>query len=281
MANYPELPFKIVTNKTSLSDDINALPSALHEDIEIKCFYEGTSTLLVGTQTITVKTGDVVVINPYEFHATVDCKNESQKGKYHLFMIPLDSFTQGCNELDLRNLFFTQKKIFKNLLSQDKEIFELLLSVANEYEEKKEAYSVAVKALLMHVFVLLLRKGISDDKSHSLQSDTLRSYKLIEPALTHIRDNFADCISVDILADLCQVSKHYFCRTFKAVMGKTAMEYLRNYRLTISNTLLLNTDENISQIAEHCGFESANYFCRCYKSFYGVSPGKNRSKVNF
>ena len=45
---------------------------AFHEEIEIKCFYEGSATLLIGTQTVNVTKGDIVVINPYEFHATID-----------------------------------------------------------------------------------------------------------------------------------------------------------------------------------------------------------------
>ena len=43
------------------------------------------------------------------------------------------------------------------------------------------------------------------------------------------------------------------------------MEYLRDYRLAIADTLLINTEKSIADIAELCGFESSNYFCRCYK----------------
>lgn len=87
-----EIGFGITPGKVSRTDRQISLSgnTALHENVEIKCFYEGTATLLIESQTVRVKAGDVVVINPYEFHATVDTGEE--KGKYHLFMLPLDYF---------------------------------------------------------------------------------------------------------------------------------------------------------------------------------------------
>ena len=55
------------------------------------------------------------------------------------------------------------------------------------------------------------------------------------------------------------------------------MTYLNEYRVKVADTLLANTEKSISDIAEMCGFESTNYFCRRYKIFYGISPGKRRS----
>ncbi len=278
MVTNIKFPMTISTNKRTYADDLEYVPSALHENIEIKCFYEGTATLLVGSQTISVSAGDVVVINPFEFHATVNCADEKEIGKYHLFMIPLNYFTEiNISELDLGNLFFSQRKLFKNLFSNDKEIYNLLMLAAKEHEENKSAHSVYIRSLLMQVFVILLRRGISNSSESSLQDDIFHSYQLIEPAVTHIRDNYAEYISLDFLAKLCKVSKHYFCRVFKSVTGKTCMEYLRDYRLAIADTLLINTEKSIADIAELCGFESSNYFCRCYKASFGVSPGKKKN----
>lgn len=261
-------------------NDINAMRSALHEDVEIKCFYEGTATLLIENQTINVKAGDVVVINPYEFHATVKCGEEAEKGKYHLFMVPLDYMQQvSPDELDLRNIIIAQKNSFTNHFSGNKYLYDILMLAGKEYAQQRTGCNAYIRALMTQVFVYLLRNGISDDVNYSVRSDILHSYSLIEPALRHIRDNYSANVTLEELAHLCGVSKHYFCRVFKAVTEKTVMQYLRDYRITVADTLLQNTDKSISEIAEMCGFEGANYFCRSYKSVCGVSPGKSR-KVN-
>lgn len=109
---------KISVGRSSAVDNIEAGRKALHESIEIKCFYEGTTTLLIGSQIVTANAGDVVVINPYEFHATIDCGGGG--GKYHLFMVPLDFFaSNGVDSLKLRMLLLANNKSFKTLFKND------------------------------------------------------------------------------------------------------------------------------------------------------------------
>lgn len=270
---------RISVRSSSRVDNVDIVRKALHEDIEIKCFYSGTSTLLVNTQVVHVEAGDVVVINPYEFHATVDRGDEGNLGKYHLLMVPLDYFEEsGPEALDLRSVCFAQRKTFQTLFHNDPELFSLLMQVGKEHFEKKTAYDVAIHGLMMQVFAVLLRRGLQDDPTDITPVETLRSYRLIEPALRYIRDNYSRSIAVEDLAELCQVSKHYFCRVFKTAMGNTAMEYLMAHRLMVADILLTGTEKSITQIAANCGFESANYFGRCYKKHFGLSPSKRRSK---
>ena len=275
--NGTTFPFIISRELTSGIDNVETVRKALHEAIEIKYFYEGTATLLIGTNPVSVKEGDIVVINPYEFHATVDCGEK--RGKYHLFMVPLDFFSDSADsELNLRSLLLVEKNFFKTLV-KDERMSKILLRIVQENAENKPYSAAAIKGLLMEFFCLMLRSyTLSKEESESFQKETLRSYKLIEPALRHIRDNFSESFTVDMMSNLCGLSKHYFCRVFKNVTGKTAMEYLRDYRIKLSDAMLTNTDKSVSQIAELCGFDSVNYYCRCYKNCYGFSPSKRRAK---
>ena len=133
-----------------------------------------------------------------------------------------------------------------------------------------------IKSLLMAFFALLLRSGIQPIRSYPKTSE-LRLYSVIEPALRCIKNEYRRELTVDELAKKCNVSKHYFCRVFKAVTQKSAMEYLRCYRLQVANIQLSNTKSSIAEIAASCGFESSNYFSRCYKQYYGISPTGSRS----
>jgi AraC-like DNA-binding protein len=134
----------------------------------------------------------------------------------------------------------------------------------------------SASALMLEAFVILLREGLCEVESSDRGADCLRAYHLIEPALRHIRDRYPEPISVERLAALCNVSKHYFCHVFKTVTQKSSMEYLREYRIKIADVMLSNTEKSVSEIAENCGFESVAYFCRAYKRHFGVSPGKRR-----
>ena len=56
------LGLTIVPNRTSKIATVKTESRVLHEEIEIKCFFEGSSTLLIGSETVSVKAGDVVII---------------------------------------------------------------------------------------------------------------------------------------------------------------------------------------------------------------------------
>ncbi len=255
---------------------IEADRRAIHEDIEIKCFYEGSATLLVGNETVLASAGDVVVINPYEFHATIAYSED--KGKYHMFMIPLDYFSEGDTaESELMLMLRAGQTVLLRHYKNDAQIFDLMMQLANEYRCKETAYESAMRGIFIQLFALLVRRGTAQTGDPDKKKNILVHYKLIEPALRHIRDNYACRIDIGELALMCGLSKHYFCHVFKSVIGQSPMAYLNDHRIKVADTLLGNTEKSISAVAETCGFESTNYFCRKYKIFYGISPGKRRS----
>ncbi len=264
----------IQPNCSSCVYGIDADRKALHEEIEIKCFYSGAATLMIGDEVIHVQAGDIVVINPYEFHTTIKSGDAGSKGLYHLFMIPLDVFTaKEADDLNLQTLLLGSGNAFQPLYQDDKTLFRILMSMVREYEEKEVAYELAVGGLLRELFAHLIRSGLS---AAGKEKDHFRLYRLIEPALREIRDHFQEPISVEHLSELCSLSKSYFCRVFKRVTDKTPMEYLGDYRLKTADAMLRNSDRTIASIAEACGFESFSYFCRSYKKQYGVPPSARR-----
>lgn len=268
----PGIPLTVIPHCASVVSDLQEERKALHENIEIKCFYEGSSTLLIGEEMLTVTAGDVVVISPYAFHATVNCGEKP--GKYHLFMIPLAFFAgHGGEDTDLQRLLLTEGYAFRPLYRNRPDLVQLCHRIAEEYTGKAVGHSLAVSGLLMELTALLLREGLVSGTAN--QGD-LRAFRRIEPALHYMWEHYAEQITVETLSSLCNMSKYHFCRTFKNATKQTVMGYLREYRLKIADTLLRNTEKTVLQIAADCGFPDENYFCSCYKKRFGDSPGKRR-----
>ena len=63
---------------------------------------------------------------------------------------------------------------------------------------------------------------------------------------------------------------------FKSHMGAGFIEYLNDYRLTMSERLLRSSDDPVTEVAEKCGFDNLSYFNRIFKRKYGQSPGRWR-----
>jgi AraC-like DNA-binding protein len=54
----------------------------------------------------------------------------------------------------------------------------------------------------------------------------------------------------------------------------TIVDYINKYRLEQSKHLLMESNYNITQIADMLGFTSIHYFSRQFKSHFGISPSE-------
>lgn len=82
---------------------------------------------------------------------------------------------------------------------------------------------------------------------------------------------------VDVFADKLHMSRSSFYGHFKSVIGKTPNEYVSQYRLRKACSILVERrDMPISVVAENLGFSSQQYFSRCFKEAYGVTPASWR-----
>ncbi len=95
-------------------------------------------------------------------------------------------------------------------------------------------------------------------------------------AVEYIRAHYAEPITVDDMLRALPLSKYYFIRTFRRVMGTTPYSYLTVYRINHAKVLLRSTRQSIEQIAEDCGFRDASNFIAHFKKCIGQTPAAYR-----
>lgn len=78
-----------------------------------------------------------------------------------------------------------------------------------------------------------------------------------------------------MLAGSFDVSTAYMGRLFKESIGVGVQEYINHVRLEHAQTMVVETNLQISQIVEMCGLETSSFY-RLYKSCFGVSPKEQR-----
>lgn len=101
-------------------------------------------------------------------------------------------------------------------------------------------------------------------------------HKKLEPALTAMSRSLQNRYSNEYLAQLCDLSKHYFIKLFKQSTGLTPQQYYTRLVVDQGCALLENTDCSVSQIAAECGIEDTFYFSRLFKKHTGLSPAAYR-----
>ena len=271
-------------NITYHSDDFKIIASsgnghnyekAFHEAIEIKLFYEGRSMIMIDSDIIVAEVGDITIANPNEIHTNI--VNDSYKGKYYSLIIDLDFFADtGVSDMDLKHLLLAKHHKFNHHIKNNSRLNRIILRIHEEVTESKEYYRMIVANLLAEMFALLLREELAD--THGENHENMHKGDIISPALQKIFNDYSQNITIDDLAELCNISKYHFCRVFKQHMGMTVTQYIINYRISLADSMLKDENQSIKNIAETCGFGDVSYFYQCYKRVKGTSPGKARKQ---
>jgi len=79
----------------------------------------------------------------------------------------------------------------------------------------------------------------------------------------------------NIAADV-YLSKFYYMRLFREIVGDSVMDYVNKRKLTLAAIALIETNESILDIALSYGYDSREGFSRSFKAFTGVAPADYR-----
>ena len=270
---FPHGDFKIIIG----GGKSRAFDKAFHEEIEIKYFYEGVSTVMIDKDVIVANPGDVTIVNPFELHASV--KIGATQGKYISIILSIDFLKElNPNGLDLRRALILKGLKFHNHIRGNERLQTIIKRAYDEISEEKENYRLVIYGLMTEFFVLLLRDYVNTEKPTYTADTYTKRAEIISPALSKIFKDYNEKITVEELAKLCSVSKYYFCRLFKEETGLSVIQYIISYRISIAETMLKTTDNSVENVAYLCGFDDVSYFYRTYKKLKGISPMKARKQ---
>ena len=177
---YEDPRFRLVIRPDCVSsiDKPSSVSRAVHEEIELKYFYEGSSTLLIGSETVTVQAGDLVIMNPYELHSTI--RFGAEKGRYPIAYTALATLTfvfaalsMSRNALVTASLAYASSLAYLSIFGERRRFFRRvalleLLTVALAFPIVYER----VRRILSDYF----ERGFSDNGRFKLWRFALKSF---------------------------------------------------------------------------------------------------------
>lgn len=149
-------------------------------------------------------------------------------------------------------------------ISVPERVFERLLAAAGNSAGGQEDCSALLYEYIMNVHKILF---------NSVDSET---GGFVERSLVYMDGHYSEDISLEVLSDLCEVSKQHFCRVFKGKTGMRPMEYLARKRILEAKVLLSSTDISVGEIGQSVGYRDLTYFGMVFKKYEGVSPSEFR-----
>jgi AraC-like DNA-binding protein len=125
------------------------------------------------------------------------------------------------------------------------------------------AYTLLVEALRLH---------LADDSQRNTGWLFALADSRMRAALSSMHQTPAHAWTLEQLASSVGMSRTAFAQTFKATVGKSPMDYLTQWRMTLAAKRMQDTDEPISSIAPAVGYKSESAFSAAFRRHWGTSP---------
>jgi AraC family transcriptional regulator len=93
---------------------------------------------------------------------------------------------------------------------------------------------------------------------------------------SYIRDNLAERLALQDLAEIAKMSTHNFLKAFAASFGTTPAQYIIQTRVDLAKFMLQSTSRPITDIALATGFYSSSHFSASFTKHVGVAPAAYR-----
>lgn len=144
-------------------------------------------------------------------------------------------------------------------------------SLLHEQANPGPGSAAMMRALMTQALVAMLRRICAEADCRlpwlaALQDE--RIAKVLEEVTEHPESPH----SLEALAKTAGMSRSAFSERFKELLGRPAMDLVRELRLRRGAALLRSTDDPVQTVAERVGFQSRSHFSRAFRAQFGVDP---------
>ncbi len=129
-----------------------------------------------------------------------------------------------------------------------------------------------------------LLSSFAEQLSNASNQIALRQANAEPPAITRaktfITEHLAEDLSLGDVAKAVNMSRFYFCKTFRKATGLNFTDYVARLRIERAKELLINPNLRVSEIAYEVGFQSLTHFNRVFRRIVGKAPTTYRGKLS-
>ena len=268
--------FAYDTYLCTIPQDFDRVNPHWHEQMELIYIKKGSGAVSVNLESYPVSAGCVVPVLPGELHAIEGDPGGRMEYENIIFSLALldsaeaDDWCRGVVDALRRGELLVERPIRPGTpLHAD--VSAALDGADAACAEKAPGYPLLVKSQLFKLLFALNRHRLA-----APQGKPAEDAEKLKGLFGYVKANFSRPIAVADAAAVAGYSPSHFMRIFRQVTGRTFVDYLTDYRLSAAVYYLKETGDDISAVAENCGFDNVSYFIRRFRRKYGTSPGRYR-----
>lgn len=263
------------------------MPMEWHIQLELFICIKGRGKYYIGDKVYAFEKGDIFVINDSELHKSAIYENEY----FDAFIVMFSAEKMFKNQipssdLDLLDIFYRRPGTFSHLYrpgpDKQKEYQGMCDLMLKEYEERREGYKDALRALLTWMLLELHREYFRNEQQNVCYTvgEKLKHKKIISEVLNYIEQHYREDMNLGELAEMLYVNQSYLSREFKKDTGYSMIKFITNKRIREARSLLCDTDMLITDIATSVGYNNITHFNAMFKKEIGISPKEFRKQMN-
>jgi AraC-like DNA-binding protein len=258
--------------KSSITSDLNA---TLYEPV-LCLILQGSKKVAVGTRDIEFTAGESLIVS-HELPVVSRITQASKDKPYLALVLGIDlniirSFYEEFGESAM--LMDGSRSLEVDQVSN--ELLDSLYRLVNASQNKMDSL-VLFPQILREVHFRLLQARYGGMLRELLRVDSHASN--ISKAISIIRSQFVNTLSVPELAKSVGMSTSSFHHHFKSITESTPLQYQKDLRLLEARRLITTERESVTSAALRVGYESPNQFSREYTRKFGINPSSDSRTV--
>lgn len=146
----------------------------------------------------------------------------------------------------------------------------LIIEIAREATRAQPYTALRLSALMIQVVAELLRgrAGLSNELGAHIPA--------LERAAGYVHKHLDEELSVQELADICELSVSHFRQLFAKHYGRSPRDYIRLARVGKAKGLMIGSQMSLTEIARRTGFSTVHNLSRAFRALEGIAPSQYR-----
>ena len=276
--NVPQLPINIRINNLSNYAG-NEIPMHWNDDFEFIHVLDGSMHLDIAEKRIELNKDDFLIICPKRRHQLVGVEDQASRFVCILASPKLFTASFSVKKELIENLLEQMSASYLHLTPDDNGCAELTVltdRVQFLHENTPSGYQLEIigilHMLMARLFALTLQTTNSPEVRFSQDQLTVKDM------IAYIHKHFGEKITLSDIAASGGVCRSKCCSIFKKYKEQSPIEYLNNYRLTVSRDYLMDRSFTVAEVASICGFTHQSYYTKMFTEHYGYTPREFRNK---
>lgn len=260
-------------------EHISILPH-WHDDLEMLVVQDGTCAVYIGGNEYLIEKGQGFFVNAGVLHA-MPTTEVSECGTFisvvfhprligggmesvfwHRYVEPI-LFSQ-----DLSGVWFDGSEHWHGQANR------CIVRAWEACQKRQVGFEFETREALSQVLLLLLKSRPAQPQLPTRKA--IRDDARVKQMMQYIRENYAQDIKIEDLCRCAAISESECLRCFRATIGTTPMQYVKEYRLDKAAAMLLDSGLSTGEIGGQCGFSDPSYFAKCFRTWSGMSPTQYR-----